>query len=533
MSGLPFMQQDGTDLMSLFSVPMNKSLKDVVEIQGSSACVFPQRVFFSPSKSFLSSTSTLVFFRRKTTSRRRRTPSRRVQVLVNGASRAVRPHLIQPSRKDFDKRFILRQLPVHGLLRKPRGRLRLAPLCDVRQLRPQGIVVLKHLPALTRAIAVAAPQGADEREAVDAAAGGAPAADTRDDELGLATGAVEAEAGDGVVHGGVCEAGGDGLEVSAGGLCGGVGHVREDLARLDLAQEGDEAGVGHGGVCKAVAEEGGGVGDGGVAGVEDGELHALEGGDVGDEAGADGLERRAGVGREGGVLQQPLREGLGHDGGGVGDGEAVAHEADVGGGGGRGDAVDHGAREADAVADPGGERGVDAVGEGEDGGAGGAAVGGEVVAGEDGEGRETIAAAVAEGGEEEAEDGGGRGGGVVARDVEVGSGGGGVVSALGDGQGEDADGGVGQGAEDGGRGGGKVGEDRGDDGGGGGGRGTLDEGVEAVLAGQGGVQGGGEDGGGEDAPVVVGRRELKEVVQIAGLVGAVEVARADVQDAGS
>ena len=86
----------------------------------------------------------------------------------------------------------------------------------------------------------------------------------------------------------------------------GVGHRRhdrDDLVALDLLQEGADQRVLHALVDEVDVHEAGGIGDDRVAAVQDADLHHLEGGDVGDELGADLLEGRAAGGEV--VLDAP------------------------------------------------------------------------------------------------------------------------------------------------------------------------------------------------------------------------------------
>ncbi len=275
--------------------------------------------------------------------------------------------------------------------------------------------------------------------------------------------------------------------------------------------------------------------------VEQAELHELVGSDVGNELGADVLPGGAAAGEA--VLDHPLGEGFGEDGPGIVDADRVAEPGGVGRGGDGGDAVDHGAGEADFAFDPAGEGLILHGGEGEHGVAEDGAVVLDVVAGEQGGGGLPGVQAAAEGFDDDADRaGGGVGGGEVALDegvVGVEALGSAVeaVAVFGDGEADDADRRVLGGAEQ--VGGGVAGEDGAGEGAdhraGFAGGVAFDQGVEGVLRGQGVVHPGigGEKAGAEDAPLGGGAVGLHEVVGVAGHVGAVEVAKAEMDDAGA
>lgn len=275
--------------------------------------------------------------------------------------------------------------------------------------------------------------------------------------------------------------------------------------------------------------------------VEQAELHELVGRDVGDELGADILPGGAAAGEA--VLDDPLGEGFGENGPGIDHAGGVAEFGGVGRGGDGGNAVDHRAGEADLAFDPAGEGLVLHGGQGEDGVAEDGAVVLDVVAGEQGGGGLPGVPAAAEGFDDDADGaGGGVGGGEVALDervVGVEALGGAVetVAVFGDGEADDADRRVLGGAEE--VGGGVAGEDGAGEGAdhraGFAGGVAFDQGVEGVLGSQGVVHPGvgGEEAGAEDAPLGGGSVGLHEVVGVAGHVGAVEVAEAEMDDAGA
>ena len=103
----------------------------------------------------------------------------------------------------------------------------------------------------------------------------------------------------------------------------------------------------------------------GVAAIEDADLHVLERRDVADELHADLFERRA-AGREM-VLEHPLAEAFAEHRPIVGDAEIVGEQLALAIAGGGGDAVDHAVGEGDVVRDPGGEFGIEQLGEADHG----------------------------------------------------------------------------------------------------------------------------------------------------------------------
>jgi hypothetical protein len=121
-----------------------------------------------------------------------------------------------------------------------------------------------------------------------------------------------------------------------------------------------------------------------VAGVEQPQLHQLVGHDVVDDLDADVLERRSPRGEV--VLEDPLREGLADDGPRVLDAEPLSQGRDVLGRRHGGDPVDHAVGEGDVLLHPLPELGVLEAGEGDDHLLRHVAVAGQVVARHHGEG---------------------------------------------------------------------------------------------------------------------------------------------------
>ena len=263
------------------------------------------------------------------------------------------------------------------------------------------------------------------------------------DELGQLAGAVEGQTADLVHDGRIGEALEQGVAVQVNVDALNDRHEGLDLFVHHLVDELVELGVLKDLVDVLVASEVGGVGNGRVAGVEEAELVALKLFDlvnVLDELDARLLKGRAA--RDKSILDDPLGEGLGHDGPQILDAKAVGQGELVVVGRARGDAVDHAVGELAVGLDPVGNLGVARVGEAQQHVASDGTVALDVVARQDGEGRESGSVALLERGQEEAKDGawgfevaGNVGDNVRVVDLEleailiV------VVAALGDGQG--------------------------------------------------------------------------------------------------
>ena len=121
-----------------------------------------------------------------------------------------------------------------------------------------------------------------------------------------------------------------------------------------------------------------------MAAIEDADLHVLVGGDVGHELHADLLQRRAAGGKI--VLQHPLLEFLAIDRPGIVDAQCLAAMVDLALAGRRGDAVHHAVRKGDIRRNPFGQRAIDQPRHADDGGRADLAVMGNVVAGHHREG---------------------------------------------------------------------------------------------------------------------------------------------------
>ena len=127
------------------------------------------------------------------------------------------------------------------------------------------------------------------------------------------------------------------------------------------------------------------IGQCGVAGVEQPQLHVFERGHVGDELHTGGSKIRAPRGKA--IFDDPLRERLGDDRPCVGHAERGCNGRTIGVGGFGNDPVDHRRRKGDLVLDPVSEFARPQSGELRHNALHGMTVGGEVVAGENGEGR--------------------------------------------------------------------------------------------------------------------------------------------------
>ncbi len=353
--------------------------------------------------------------------------------------------------------------------------------------------------------------------------------DGRDEELGELGGAVEADPGDLVAHLGVGEALRDDALVVLDVDAGYRGQGRRHLVVVEALHVPRQARVGHDLVDVDVAHERGHVGRRRVAGVEDAQLERLVGPHVGRQQDAGVLVSRSAVGEL--VLDDPLDERLGHDGPAIG--QPVLGEQERRGRQRsclRGDAIDHAVGEGDVLAGPGLEPGLHHGADAQGGRPRGLAVAHDVVAAED---REAAEAEVASSPQRSGESHEGRRQGIGRRGQEGARGLVHRIAALGDGERDDAglrpchplherfDVRAGQ----------DVVDDRADD--------TDvraplvpgDQGVEAVLRVQRIRHGrvAGEDARSGDRPV--GDALPKEVVEVDGLVSAMEAADTDVDDA--
>ena len=110
--------------------------------------------------------------------------------------------------------------------------------------------------------------------------------------------------------------------------------MRDDLVALDPVEKARDERVPHRLVRELDAEQSRRIGDDGVAGVEDAQLHGLVGGNVRHELHAGPLQGRAPGGEI--VLEHPLDEILGEDGPAIRHPVLLAHQPPLplaGGGG--------------------------------------------------------------------------------------------------------------------------------------------------------------------------------------------------------
>ncbi|OIQ70133.1 hypothetical protein GALL_482580 [mine drainage metagenome] len=226
-----------------------------------------------------------------------------------------------------------------------------------------------------------------------------------------------------------------------------------DFLVLDLGEEGADQRVGHRLMREIDIHQAAGVGDDGVAAVEDADLHRLIDMHMVGEGNADLFQRRSTGGEV--ILQHPLAERLAGHRDVIFDPKAAGEGAFARAGSG-GDAVDHAVGESDMVGHPCGQRGVGKLREADHRIAGDVAVAGKVVAGHHGEGLNACRAARLEGSEDGAKGGGGfcwifpvcddvgvRWVEGALRRVDI-------IAALGHGQRDDADRRVGHGGDEGG-----------------------------------------------------------------------------------
>lgn len=404
---------------------------------------------------------------------------------------------------------------------------------------------LNGLAFLVDALGVAGPGGDDGRRQRDLAVVLEVLADNGEQPLGDAVGGLGAQAGDGVLDGGVAEALDElvavVVKVDAGDRLQGGGALFFHV----LEEEGGEAVVVNNVVDEAVAGEVAEIAQALVGGVEEAELHELVGDDVVNNLDADLVVIRATLGEL--LLQDPLGEVLADNRPGILVAVLFLDVLAVLVGGLRVDAVNHGVGERDVLLHPGRQLRIDGLGEAQEHLRGDVTVALDVVAAHHRERGDALLLAGDDGGGDEAEEGDETGEVVLLDGLDVG----GdlrvieleiagdvveVVATFGDSQGNDADGSVGQHRNGVGRivGGEDIVDDRADDPGvfrtvGG----LFRQRVEAIL----GLERvahadvAGHDAHADDAPIEV-LTPVHELVEVAGLVGAVEAADTEVDDTG-
>lgn len=426
------------------------------------------------------------------------------------------------------------------------GRVGAALAGELLQALGHGVVDVDGLALLVDAVEVAEPRGHGEGEALEVVLARVPdlLSNRGHDELGQLAGPVEGQAGDLVHDGRVGEAVHQLLDVVVDADALDLGEQGAHLLVHHVVEELVEHGVLDHVVHVLEARQVGHVGHGGVGSVEQAQLVALELLDlvhVLDNLHAHLVERGAPVGE--GVLDDPLHEGLRHDGPVVLDAEPRRQVRLVGLGRARGDAVHHAVGERAVLGDPVGHGRVTQLGEREKHVAGDGAVLLHVVARQHGEGLEAGVLAALEGGEQVAVGGLGRGevalqvgddvgvlGVQLVRVLVV------VVAALGDGHGHDLGVRVGHLGDDGIDAVGGVEErvDAADDARPAAARRPLDGRVQAVLGHQGVAHAGVEwlQTNTADGPLTgVSRVGAQQVVDVDRQMGAVEAADTDVHDA--
>ena len=408
------------------------------------------------------------------------------------------------------------------------------------QLRGEGIVQLVRLAAFVGAFAVARPAGHDGRGAGERPLGRELLPHHRQQELRDQVGGVGAQPGHGVADLGVGEPL-DELVRVAGQVDAGHGPQGGDgLGEHVVEQEPREQRVRRDVVHEPVPGQVARIAQGLVAGVEQAQLHQLVGFHVGDDLHPGVLEWRP-PGREG-ILEHPLRKRLAQHRPPVLDAEPPAEGSPVLLGGLRRDPVHHAVGEADVFGHPLGQLRVAQPGEGGERALAHVPVALDVVAGQDAEGGDAPITAAGQGLGDQPEDGLRHGPGPqVGLDQGIGDAERPgdrveVVAAFGDGERHDPGGGRGQLLDGGFRvvGDEQVLDDRPDHAGRPGAVAVPDDqGVQAVLGGHhvphGGV--GRLQPDAADAPVH-GCARVHQRVDVHRLVRAVEVADADVGDAG-
>lgn len=401
------------------------------------------------------------------------------------------------------------------------------------------------LTLLVDALGVAGPGGDDGRGQRDLAVVFEVLADNGEQPLGDTVGGLGAQAGDGVLDGGVAKALDElvavMVQVDAGDRLEGGGALFFHV----LEEEGGEAIVANNVVDEAVSGEVAEVAQALVGGVEEAELHELVGDDVVNNLDADLVVIGAALGEL--LLEDPLGEVFADDRPGILVAVLFLDVLTVLVRGLRGDAVNHGVGERDVLLYPGGQLRIDGLGEAQEHLRGDVTVALDVVAAHHCKRGDALLLAGDDGGGDEAEEGDETGEVVLLDGLDVG----GnlrvielelagdvveVVATFGDGQGNDVDGragkhrnGVGRivGSED-------VVDDRADDAGVFRTVGELfRQRVEPVLGNQGVAHAdvAGHNAHADDAPVEV-LPLVHQLVEVTGLVRAVEAADAEVDDGG-
>jgi hypothetical protein len=310
------------------------------------------------------------------------------------------------------------------------------------EVTPGRIVRLDDAAVLALSEAHPRPQRLDQGEALHGAALRERLSHDRQHEGRVPRRAVEGHAAHGIDDGRVAEAPGDQFDVRLGRHPRNRRDEGRDLFRLDLPEQRGDERMRHAAGDRLDRQQLSGTDEDLMAGVQDAQLHRLEGMDLVREGGTDVVP--VGAPRAERVLDHPSTVGLVRDRHVVRDPE-LAHQGALLRARGRDDAVDHRVGERAGLVDPLGQGGVGEAREAHDRLAQDRAVALQVVAAQPREGTDPTIATRAQGRDHGAEGGSGR---VRVLGVMLDVGVGGVegvgcgievVAALGHGQRHDAD----------------------------------------------------------------------------------------------